>query len=169
MWCRYSMCNKTCSKTMLPMHYKVLLWISPTAASRVELLTGVTDLHLNKLQIPTEDQLRSSLFLKQILLYLCIASIHSRGPLLLSLGMWQTEKSQLWCPKQGCPGDVEIQFLFIIVGMSRSAPPAKLEKSHPSFYYSKHLQFCGGGFADISEMTRQLLRDLVTREQTRAR
>lgn len=71
---------------MLPTHPEASLQTSPSAASWVELLTEVTDLHLNKLQSDTcRDQLRSSLFWKQILLSLRMASIHSRGPRLLSL------------------------------------------------------------------------------------
>ena len=44
------------------MHYEVLLWISPTAASRVELLTKVIDLHLNKLQSDTHKRPAQELF-----------------------------------------------------------------------------------------------------------
>jgi len=47
---------------MLPMNYKVLLWISPTAASWVELLTKVIDLHLNKLQPDTQRRSAQELF-----------------------------------------------------------------------------------------------------------
>lgn len=71
---------------MLPMHYKVLLQISPEAASQVELLTKVIDLILNKLQSDTHRRPAQELFVFET--DLCMASIHSRAPLLLSrLGM----------------------------------------------------------------------------------
>lgn len=60
------MCNKTCSKTVMPIHYKVLLWISPTAASWVELLNEVIDLHVNKLQSDTHRRPAQELFVFKI-------------------------------------------------------------------------------------------------------
>lgn len=63
------------------MHYGAQLWISPTDASQVELLTTVIDLQLNELQSGTHR--RPAQELSDF--YMFMASVHSTSLLLLPL------------------------------------------------------------------------------------
>lgn len=63
------------------MHYGAQLWISPTDASQVELLTTVIDLQLNKLQSGTHR--RPAQELSDFCMFM--ASVHSTSLLLLPL------------------------------------------------------------------------------------
>lgn len=131
------------------MHYEAQLWVSPTDSSQTDLLTTVIDLQLNKLQsgthrTPAQELSDFSMFM---------AIIHSTSLLLLPfLSLWQTDKSQLWCPKQSCPGTVAIQCLLVILEISLSAPSGKLEISLPHLNIQNIFSLVEEGFADISEM-----------------